>query len=103
MCLPGFRAGKKSFIKKAIAAAQKAVPAQEDSDNGELSDSDEVDDNTMQAALLKALGVKHPKEYVSIDIGKQLDELHLSVCRRVLFCLLACLVGPLCVVGLVPS
>ena len=96
-------AGKRAFINKAIALAAKTVPAEEATDNGEISDSDEADDNTMQAALLKALGVKHPKEYVSVDIGKQLDELHLSVCRRVLLCKLAWLAGPLCVAGLVPS
>ena len=83
-------AGKRAFINKAIVSAKRTVPAQ-DVDDGELcpSDSEEVDDNVMQAALLKALGVKHPKEYVSVDIGKQLDELHLSVCRCALLCKLA--------------
>ena len=60
-----------------------------DLDNGVLGDEEEeesMDDNSMQAALAKALGVKHPKEVVTVDIAKELEELHLSVCGCVPFC-----------------
>ena len=93
-----FSAGRKAFIKKAIAAAVNAVSLEAGvaSDEGE----GDADDATVQAALLKALGVKHPKEFVAVDMAKELEDLKLSVCVACPLLGCACLVS-LCA-GIVP-
>lgn len=70
-------AGRKAFIKKAIAAAVNAVSIEAGLASDEAED--DASDAVVQAALLKALGVKHPKEFVAVDMAKELEELKLSV------------------------
>ena len=85
-----WHAGKKAFIKNAIkaACASQAVLGMGDED-GEIHGAD---DGGRQAALLNALGVKQQpkeKEYVMVDMAKELAELNLLVCVGQLFVLLA--------------